>query len=708
MPDDEIPFPSGFEQLREPLRKLDALLAIARRVQLESGKAPPGVVEDFHEVRRQVEKAFVFNFRGIDDRLQDALRKFLKNTRSVDAAQLDQNLERLCKISHSMLNALMIQGAPTLSLEDDLAGTRQEVPQQAPQQSPPAAKPEPHTTAVATQPQPAGTAGRNHAIFIAAAVALVVVVTLAIAWGTGLFDAAPASNNAPPIVVNRPANAPTNAANVPIDTSIPFDAAGAGYPQSLSLYNLDRTINPLDATPESLLPDELPGVMLGLEQEIHLLEPARLKTAPDETRAALRVFAQDVIDSQPAWKESRKPFLDAFVGHCQKRLNLRLYENADGTVLLSDVLFHAGGGQQSLCAALEVLALSARCPIGLYAPNGLVRPVIGIVMRDGIHTFSGETYGLRSGLVPLARVAELVTELCNRLRSGLSEPAARVYCLGVIRNLAGALSVEQARAGLADIDLAWFESPAPDAAPEVLLRSRLAYQLQPVICNALLYDLTGATAAEALGLYRLAAAAKDEIAIKQAVLLLAKRADKGAMLDGEPLALRVGDLLRDQKKPLDAATWYRRALEDHPDDPRPALRLAALQPGAKLDYLREAYARGERDPAVQLDLASALSAAGEDLAALALLDQLCGVDPKPLHVEAAVLTCLALDKPDWAQARIAKYADVADSTALQRLDLICELQRNGLSDRARVLVAKWRESGAKDAFIDGLLKRYGA
>lgn len=700
MPDD-IPFPSGFEALREPMRKLDALLAIARRVQLESGKVPPGLMEDFHEVRRQLEKAFVFNFRGVDDRLQEGLRKFLKNTRDANAEQLDKNLERLCRISHSMLNALMIQGAPTLSLEDDLAGSAQPEPparQVAGGQAPVASSP-----AVSS----AAASRRGHGLFVALAIALVALLTVVIGWATGLFSGAPA-NNAPVVAVNEPPrNVPPENSAPPVDTSTPFDAAAAGYPAQLAMYPLDTAIDPRTADPGTLLPDELPGVLLGLEDNLHLLEPSRLKTTPEQTRAAMQAFARDVMDSQPAWKESRKAFLDAFVAHAAKRLNLRMYEDARGTVLVSDVLFHAGGGQQSLCAVMAALALSARCPIGLYAPNGVARPVIGIVMRDGLHTFNGESHGLRGGTVPLARVAELVAEMCQRLLPTLAEPGARLYALAVIRNLSGALSVEQARMALADIKLEWMAPPAADAAADVILRHQLAAQLQPVVCNALLYDLAGADAAEALALYRLASAAGDDPAIKQAILLLGKRAEKGAMLDGLPLALRVGDLLRDQKKTTEAAAWYRRALDDHPDDARPALRLADLLPGAKLDYLREAYARGERGAPATLELAAALSAAGEDLAALALLDQLCESEAKATHVEAAVLTCLALDRPDWAQARIARYADVADTPALQRLDLICELQRNGLSDRARVLAKAMRDKGPPDPFVEGLLRKYG-
>lgn len=702
MPDD-IPFPSGFDALREPMRKLDALLAIARRVQLESGKVPPGLMEDFHEVRKQLEKAFVFNFRGVDERLQDGLRKFLKNTRDANAEQLDKNLERLCRVSHSMLNALMIQGAPTLSLEDDLAGSAQPEPQAPARGAVIPAAPAPAQAATLAS----ASVRRGHGLFVALAVALVAVLTVVIAWATGLFDAAPANNTTVAVGNSPPRNAPTENAPAPVDTSTPFDHAAAGYPQQLALYPLEQSLDLLEVAPESLLPDEMPAALLCLEDMLYLLEPSRLRISPADTRRQLAAFGHSVIDDQAAWQLSRKPFLDAFVAHTRKRLNLVMYENAPETVLVSDVLHNAGAGQQSLCAALAVLALSARCPLGLYAPNGVSRPVLGIQLRDGLHTYNGESYGLRGGIVPLARVSELVSELADRLRPSLTEPAARLLCAGIIRRQRGALSVEMARAALADIDLAWLAAPAADADDATRLRHRLAAGLQPLVCNALLYEHSGATAAEALALYRLAAAAGDAASARQAVLLLGQRADKGAMLEGQPLALRVGDLLREQKKITEAVAWYKRAMEDHPDDPRAPLRLAELQPGAKLDYLREAYARGERSSVVVLEFANASSEGGDNLAALALLDQLCATEPVALHLERAVLACLALDRADWAQARLSRHPELAATASLQRLDLICELQRNGLSDRARVLARAWRERGTADPFLDGLLKRYG-
>lgn len=694
----------SFELLREPLRKLDALLTIARKVQHDTGAVPPGLLDDFHDLRRQIEKAFVFHFQGVDAAVQESLRTFLKNTRNLDAAQLGANLDKLAQASRGMLNGLMMQGAPTLSLEDEMAD--RPLPRETPPLTGGVAAGSP-----ASQPAPrAAPSSRRSMLPLAAggAIVLLAAVALVIAYAAGAFSSPlpPADNGPVAAAGNAPrVNAPANAPGV--DTTKPFDAAAAGYPDKLALFPLDRTVNPLDASSDMLLPDELPAVLLGLEELLYILEPGRLHLSPPELRLALRDFAQGVIDAQPAWKAGRKQFLDALAAHARGKLNLVLYDNAPEVVLLSDVLFGAGGGQQSLCMALAALARGAQAPIGLYAPNGIARPVIGIAMRDGLHTFNGDTYGLRSGIVPLARVGELLVELCTRLLPSLREPAARVLCLAVIRQHRGALSVEHARAGLADISPAWFAAPV-EAAPEAeKLRYRVSVFLQPTVCNALLYDVAGATAAEALALYRLAAAGGDEPALKQALLLLGQRAERGALLDGEPLALKVGDLLRDQKKPADALAWYKRALADHPDDPRPALRLAESQPAQQAVYLRQAYARGERAPAFLARLATAMAGEGNQLGALAILDELCRLEPLAQNVEMAVLTCLALERPDWAQKRMADYADSAKSPQLQRLDLICELQRNGLSERARTLAKAWRESGTKDPFVESLLQRFG-
>jgi hypothetical protein len=182
------------------------------------------------------------------------------------------------------------------------------------------------------------------------------------------------------------------------------------------------------------------------------------------------------------------------------------------------------------------------------------------------------------------------------------------------------------------------------------------------------------------------------------------------MLDGEPLALVVAELLSRQGNHNEAEAWYRRAHEEHPDDPRAALRLAArAEAEARFALLREAYARGERAPSFMRQLAREASQQGEGLLSLGVLDELCaGAQFDAIDLENAVLQCIALERLDWAQARLAKHAELVEGEPrLQRMALICELSANGMSERAKTLARAWRARGEQDPFVESLLQRFG-
>ena len=66
----------------------------------------------------------------------------------------------------------------------------------------------------------------------------------------------------------------------------------------------------------------------------------------------------------------------------------------------------------------------------------------------------------------------------------------------------------------------------------------------------------------------------------------------------------------------------------------------------------------------------------------------------------------ALGQRDGAQGGSAGAGDRGDADR-RRLDLICELQRHGLSDRARQLSERYRAIGRSDPFLQSLLRRYG-
>ncbi|MCB9932498.1 MAG: hypothetical protein H6841_03660 [Planctomycetes bacterium] len=416
--------------------------------------------------------------------------------------------------------------------------------------------------------------------------------------------------------------------------------------------------------------------------------------------------------SEPGWREARKQLLDAFVEHVRQQLQLALYpsETSGAKLLVSDVLYSAGGGQLSLVVTMQVLAQGCGVPTSLVAPLGAGRPLLAIELRDGAHTFNGESFGLREGRQPVLLLAEMLVELSGRLRPTMATPEGRCLCSAVIVRHATLFSFEQAREALKDLDPAWLDVPAMDAEPRVQLTHLLAQRLQPAVCETLLKEAAGGDADEALAVYRLAAAAGDSERANLALLALGARAKPGALLDGEPLPLVVGDLLARQGKVADADRWFTRAMQEQPEDPRPVLRLLPRKQGVVLfDLCREAYTRGERSASFARLFAETAAKQGEDLLALKLLDELCGGSAfDALDIRNAVLLCVGLGRNDWALERLARHGDlVATEPALQRLELICELSQNGLSERARKLAAEWRARGEKDEFVEGLLKRYG-
>ncbi|MCC6466286.1 MAG: hypothetical protein IT463_13185 [Planctomycetes bacterium] len=702
---DNAPGSAGADSLKEPLRRLDAVLSFARKLQIESGEVPAGVFDDFNEARKAAEKAFAFHFQGVSDEVQRQFRTLIKGTRGMTLAQFADHLEKVARMARQLANAVVVQGEPTLQLEptsehgavafDDDAVTQRQV------QARPVAPTE--------QPAPAAGPRRGMAPVLLAAAAVLVLGGLGVGlWLAGVFQPPAARNaiaggqnaaNTPQPGNNRPPG------NTPTDES--FDPAASGYPERLIASAMDRSQDPLTSDPDRQLPVFLAELLLGLEEDIELLEPGRLKQTTAQTRTMLAEFGRGMVEAEGGWRQARKPFLDALVQHTQEKLRLALYRDAQGTVLLSDVLYTAGGDQVALPVAYAALARSGNAPVELLAPNGAGRPVIGVALTDGVHTFNGESFALREGSVPALAMHELLVETAVRLRPTMTTPAGRTLCSALVLHQGRMITQEQARQALTDLDPAWLAPAGGDAVAAML--NRLAGQLQIAVCRQLLAPEAGGNAAEALALYRLAAAAQDDDSARQAVLLLGQRAEKGALLDGEPLVWRVAELLRQQRKFGEAERWYERALQEHPEDPRPALRLAERRTGAeRLACLQAAYARGWHEAAFLRDLLREQSLGGDNLAALAIADELLATEKaEAADLETAVLLCVALERPDWALARLSAAPVLARQPRLQRLDLICELQQNGLSPRAVALAQEWRAAGTKDPYLESLLQRHG-
>ncbi len=690
--------------LHEPLRRLDAVLNFARKVVHDGGSLPAGMLEDFVAARRDVEKQFVQCFDLLDLDTLQGFRNFLQATRDIEGWQLEKNLHRLSRRARGLLHRVLIA-------EGKGPGHGSEVGDVRFSDGDP---PLPAVTRAETPPSAAAQNARTRIRRVVTAAGLFVVLALiglAAAWVAGAFDAAPYT---PPQVADpgEPTDKPPTVPVRPADPEPQFVAEHEGYATPPALRVPSQGIDPIAAQAGHLVPQNLPALMLGLEELVGVIEPPRLKMSNTDLLARWKAFAESVIAREAGWREAQKPLLDVFTAHLRTELHLVRYpaERSGSTVLPSDVLYAQGGSQVPLVVTAQVLAQCCSLSTELIAPNGPPRPELAARLPRRVDTWNGEELGLRSGNPPRMQVREVLLEVAGLLRDTMETPQGKMLVDALLARHGPDFTAGNARDALAVMDPRWLEHPSDESDTHALQVYRLARLLQPVVCNLLTADDITGNVNEAMKLYRLARAAGDARNQDLALLLLGERAEAGAMLDDVPLAYAVAELLAQQGNSGAAREWYARAHTEHPDDPRATLRLAALAAGAeRYALLREAYARGEREPAFLRALASEAARAGNDLLALALLDELCaGEEPSVDDIQAAVLQCLALERGDWALARLQRHTDVVMAApALLRLDLICELSVNGLSDRARTLARSWRERGEKDAFVESLLQRFG-
>ncbi|MEZ5991047.1 MAG: hypothetical protein R3E76_01660 [Planctomycetota bacterium] len=709
--------------LREPLRRVDTVLNFARKLVQESGEVPPGLVSDFDDARKELEKAFVFNFDAVDEKLQKQLREFLQATKSLRASQIAKNVEKLSRRARSALNQLMIHGDGPLTLTSELGEVRfsdDDLKDPEPPAKIPAA-----AYALMTAPPGGATPEKQsdsskspalrRTLVAVVLIGVLGMIALAAAILVGPWSSPDPVYNTPINIVSDAGNEPSNSPpdNEPvIDESVPFDSEAAGYTVPLRVALPDATINPLEAKPDNLPPSNLAQLMLGYEELIQQIEPDRLAFEPSETRRRLNQFAQGAVSAEPGWQKKHRKLLDAFVEYVREELQLALYppETSAKKVLVSDVLYSVGGGQMALVVTLEVLAQSCNAPLRLIAPLGASRPLLASDLSDGVHTFNGESQGLREGRQPVLLLSEALVEMSKQLRPTMDTPGGRILCSAVLLQHATLFTVDYARSALSDIELEWLAKPAEDVEPRELLLHELATRLQPAVCETLLKPIVNGDADEALAIYRLAAAMDDSERANRALLVLGERAAKGALLDGEPLPLVVGDLLARQGNLEAADKWYVRAMQEQPEDPRAVVRLLARKEGeARYDLCREAYARGERELGFMRLFIETAAKRGDDLLALKLLDEVIAGDKyDALDLEHAVTLCMSIGRTDWALQRLQDHREMIDGEpSLQRLELICELSLNGLTDRASQLAKNWRNRGEEDPYIEALLKRYG-
>lgn len=680
--------PKGVAEVREALKRLDRVLAFARKLRDDTGNIPQGLADDFQVARALLEKTFVLHFDAIDETTRKRLRDFVKAAKKLTRDDIQEHTVGLSKRTRSLLNALLIHNEATLSLDDD--GFEIEYTPPAP--------PTPESPTIET----ASTKSRTPWVILAVGVALAIASVSIVGWQLGWFNPSTTiahSNDAN----DAPANRPSDNTPVVVPENDGASDEELGYTATLRVNVPTRTLDPLTVPSSGLRSGDVASLLLGLEDLIATVEPDRLEYSPERTRELLGDFALQVTRSEPRWRASKKQFLEAFVGFAQDRLKLAHYPDSNN-VLLSDVLNASGGPRATLIATYTALANVASAPLILATPNGLQRPILAQNTKRGTYTFNATALGLRDREVSSANVALLIADSAWRLRESLKKPEARHLMGGVKLQMTGTLTETEARSMLADFNPMWLVEPPEDTPRSEFVVYETATFVLGHLMSALLASETGG-AVEALKLYRLAESADDADRAKQALALLNARVQPGAVENGVPVAMTIGDTLVAEGREIEAISWFQRAFDEFPDDPRPALRLAKLVATKDAPrFWQAAYVRGDRDPTTLRHVVAAYNADGEHLAALAIADELLETKSATTDdVRNTALLCLTLGRVDWALARIRANPD----DALLRLELICELSENGLSDTAQELAAKWRETGTNDTFVDELLRRHG-
>lgn len=703
---------ADFEPLREGLRRASAVAGFALRMARENAPVPPGIVSDFMEARGSIEREFVRVHGELSPDLRKRLKELLLKTKNLTAEVMAKGAEPLAERLRGVLNDLMIDGGMSLSLTEEIFD-----------------KAEHETSANLTQgvaqvlnkPPEKERAHKPKAGFspvIAGALLVLVIGGAAIgAWGLGVFDADPIRpvnrGNSISTDSTPPQNAPQNTgATDGGETGSNFDRNAAGYTRALRAQPLRPSIDPLnpDVDLKQVLTSEWPLLALGLEEMLQTLEPARLKLSPEETRRRVAQFADSAEASDTKWIGERRKFLDAFLDHVREKLQLATFSEGS-QVLLSDVLSAKGGPRLPLLLAYLTLARACNADLVLIAPMGINYSLLSQRIKAGTATFDGEQIGLRPSPSSEVKVAALLTVLCEKLRPTLGDANSRAAVSAIILRSEGALDSRQAREALADLDLALFAPPpSPDPQPDIrAVLAPAAKLLAPAICAALLDPRARGDAAEAARLLDLAYASKDAASADKALLLLGERAEKGALYKEEPLAYVVAKLLLKRGDKGQAAQWFKRAMSEFPDHWQSALDFANAteDTGQKRALYEAAYARGCRTPAFLRELARSEAQAGENVAALAALDEVLSLEIATMaDVRDAALLCLSLERPKWAQERIAA-SKFAQEPEVLRIDLICELAQNGLSERARELAKTYGKRGSEDPYIESLLQRFG-
>ncbi|MDC1142082.1 hypothetical protein OAU50_03250 [Planctomycetota bacterium] len=690
--------------LREPMRQLDAAFAIARKMKHSTGTVPEGMMEDINATLARVEKAFVLDYDALKPDIQKRVRKLIKNTKRLDHTQLSEHLPDISRSIRHLLNHVLMNSDLQLTITDEL-GEVPSIPTENFDIDPGSANAKfTPAKAVNSRKSPQRTASPK--ILYGAIVAVLCIMGASVAiFGPWNRPYIPAANNGPTTTAQRNTadNTPNNN-----DEPAPINPADYGYPERLDNALLEK-MNPLEIDTEKLTDDQILGALLGIEYQISLAEPDRLELKYADLEARLRNYTKRAIDAEPTWRKGEiKPFLEAFIEFTRSEMELKVLDEsagADDRLLLSDMLYAAGGSRYSLAILYRVLAACTEAPIDLLAPNGPSRPVVGQMIGKTLHTFNGETFGARAS-APKLNLHSLMRQTAVLLYPTMTTEPGRVLVGAWLIHFGVGIKIKPLRSLLDEFDAAWCSEPLDgNEADEEL--GRAANVLWPYMCDQLLS--AGGNAEEALRLFQLATTAEDSARAEAALLALGERAEPGAMMDGEPLAWRIAGKFAEQKMMTKAVEWWTKTLNEFPKDPRPALKLSDHGPASERSkMLSEAYRRGDHSALVIHRLIDGHLQSGNQLGALALYDELCEESADPIDLQNCTLLCLEMGKVDWALERLSAHSEtVATEPSLQRLELICELQANGLGERAQKLADAWRATNPDDPWLKNILERHG-
>ncbi|MEE9312319.1 MAG: hypothetical protein V3V10_07885, partial [Planctomycetota bacterium] len=578
--------------LRDPMRQLDAAFAIARKLKHSTGEVPEGMMEDIHATIKRVEKAFVLDYDNLKPDIQKRIRKLIKNTKRLDNVQLGEHLADISRSIRHLLNHVLMNSDLDFTITDEL-GAVPSLPTENFEPQPEPDKPaEPKLLNKRSSPPRVASPMILVGAIIGVCLAMGIAALLFGPWG--FWWNRPEIPETKISAVTPNDNKPDEPTEVD-DVSEPIDVSTLGYPDRLDKAIFEQ-LNPLDSKPEKLEQAQILTLLLAAEYQVALVEPERIELKYEDLLKRLNEFADAAIIAELAWRKGQgdpvkvKPFIEAFIEFAREEMQLQVYVDGADKVLVSDLLYSAGGTKYALTVLYQVLAASSVAPVNILSPNGAARPVVGQKIGDEILTYNGESFGSRTS-APMLSITDLMQEFARRLLPTMETTEGQLLVTAWQVHFTASLNTEQLRKTLGTFNADWLTGiETDDETAEAIHRA--AKVVYPYLADQLVKE--EGTAAEALKLFKLARVAKDKARTEAALLALGKRAEPKAMLEGESLAWQIAENFFEQKMLSNAIEWWKRTLGEFPEDTRPALRLSNYgDVSNRHAMLLEAYRRGD-------------------------------------------------------------------------------------------------------------------